>query len=260
MLHQITNSAGNYNYNAYIYKNTFYPQHFHGNFELIYAFEGRTEITVGGIRNKLLSGELILIPPYSVHSIEVKNGKTWVGVFSEDFIPSYSAKYGVTEFSKFKCDPYIEEILVKFLFTETVPEHFLHISCLYMACGECAKNAEMLGKGENSEFVREAVMYISENIERDISLKELAAAMNYEYHYFSMLFHRAFAMNYRSFVNNCRFGKACTLLEDGKNSIAQVSEKCGFGSIRSFNRIFKALGGCTPNEYRQAFGWRLRQK
>ena len=46
IFHQPLNSKMNFNYNAYIYRDTNWETHFHGNFELIYVFEGAANITV----------------------------------------------------------------------------------------------------------------------------------------------------------------------------------------------------------------------
>ncbi|MBO5060012.1 MAG: helix-turn-helix transcriptional regulator [Clostridia bacterium] len=95
------------------------------------------------------------------------------------------------------------------------------------------------------------IEYISENLSEDIKLKEMAHTLNYEYHYFSTLFHKCFCINFKSFINIFRFDAACKLLGDGAETITDVCNKCGFGSIRNFNRVFKQLGGITPGEYRK---------
>lgn len=248
--HQISNSLGNYNYNAYLYHNTQFAPHFHGNFELIYVFSGTSEITVNSVEETLADGELILIPPYSVHSLSVGEGKIWVGVFSPDFVCAYSEKYMYVKYSKFKCDPQIEKFLKEQLFFQGCPAHFLQISCLYMVCNECVKHAEIIQGEQYGIFIHDTVSYISENLTRDICLKELAAALNYEYHYFSSLFHQSFGIHFKSFVNYYRFDKACSLLSNKENSITDIAQRCGFGSIRNFNRVFKKLSGYTPGEYR----------
>lgn len=248
IFHQISNSLGNYNYNAHIYHNTSCIPHFHGNYELIYVFEGTADISVNGVADVLRQGELILLPPYTVHSLDVVESKVWVGVFSEDFIISYTNKY--VRFPKFRCDAEIEELLKKYLFIKGRPEHFLHISCLYMVCSECIKNVVPHETELNYTFIYEVIDYISENLNSDIALKDIAEHMNYEYHYFSSLFHQYFCMNFKSFINLFRFEKACTLLAKKENGITYVAEICGFGSIRNFNRVFKKLSGYTPKEYK----------
>ena len=141
-------------------------------------------------------------------------------------------------------------MLKKSLFLEDKPEHFLHISCLYMVCNECVKNAVPQDTKQNDSFIYDVVNFISKNMSHDITLKDIAAVMNYEPHYFSSLFHEHFCMNFKNFVNLFRFERACMLLADKENSVTHVAEACGFGSIRNFNRVFKNLSGYTPKEFK----------
>ena len=251
VFHQVENSLGNYNYNAYIYDTVKWNEHFHGCYELVYVFDGQTKVTVNGVSEILLAGELLLIPPYTVHSLDIKNAKTWVGVFSEDHIISYTKKYKYKRSLKFTLSNDIEKILKDQLFFEGTPDRFMRISCLYMICNECIKNASPYKNDQNYEFISGVVTYIHDNLENNISLIELATSMNYEQHYFSSLFHQYFSMNFKNFVNFFRFKKACALLSEGKYTITYIAECCGFGSIRNFNRVFKKFGGCTPQEYKK---------
>lgn len=250
--HQISNSLGNYNYNANIYNNAIFSHHFHANYELIYVSSGSADITVNNLQETLFPGEMLLIPPYTVHSLLISGSKTWVGVFSDDFIPAYSEKYMYTKHSKFRCSAEVEKFLNNNLFFQGCPERYMHISCLYMACNECIKNAETIQGNEYSDFISDTIKFISKNINNDIRMEDLAASMNYEYHYFSSLFNQLFATNFKSFINYYRFNMACSMISDKKNSITYISEYCGFGSIRNFNRVFKKLSGYTPSEFRKS--------
>ena len=249
--HQISNSLGNYNYNAYIYKTALWPPHFHGNYELIYVFSGTAEVSVNGVSDTLHPGELLFIPPHSVHSLTVDEGETWVGVFSEDFISAYAQNNKYARYSKFRCSEDVEDTLKKFLFFEGTPERYLCISCLYMVCSECLKNAVCHTSEQNSNFVYSVVTYIYANLNTDITMKGIADSLNYEYHYFSALFNKYFSIHFKGFINMFRFEKACSLLSDSANTVTYVAECCGFGSIRNFNRVFKKFCGCTPMEYRK---------
>lgn len=252
IVHQVTNSWGNYNYNAFIYKETYWESHFHKNYELIYAYKGETEVILNGVSHILLQGELILISPFSIHSLKGKpNSKVWVSVFSDDYISAFAEKNKHKSYIKFRCDGNIEKILKENLFQSNQPEKYLLISFLYMVCSQCDKNTEYDITTQNNKFIYQVIEYISENIDTNITLKELAQELNYEYHYFSALFNENFYMNFKSFINIFRIETAIKLLSDEAYTITEICEKCGFGSIRNFNRVFKQLSGDTPNNYRK---------
>lgn len=252
ILHQIGNSHSNYHYNAYIYRDCYWEPHFHRSFELIYVMDGMAKISVNGIQETLHKGELILLCPYTVHSLSVENSRVWVGVFSEDFISAYAVKHKQSQYTKFKCDSKIEESLCEHLFIQGTPDRFLCISCLYLVCHFCCKNGQLYNSSQNNMFLSDVISYVSQNISKDLSMRDIATATNYEYHYFSTLFNQTFSLNFKTFVNLLRIENASSMLMDCENSITYVSEACGFGSTRNFNRVFKAICGCTPQEYRKA--------
>lgn len=249
MFHQVSNSYGNFNYNARIYKNATWEEHFHSNYELILTLSGVTEVTVLGRAETLSEGELILIPPYAVHSLVTRNARTWVGVFSEDFIPIFDTRNRYAYFSSFRASPDVMDILYDRLFIADEPERYALASYLYLILNECEKHAVRTGLKDTS-ILRLVPEYVSEHLAEDITLAKVAMHLGYEYHYFSSLFHECFAVNFKRFLNILRFNNACKLLSDNSLTVSEVADSSGFGSLRNFNRIFKELSGISPSEFR----------
>lgn len=52
------------------------------------------------------------------------------------------------------------------------------------------------------------------------------------------------------YITNVRLGKARELIITGA-SVEKISEECGFGSQRTFLRVFKAYEGVTPSQYKE---------
>lgn len=57
-------------------------------------------------------------------------------------------------------------------------------------------------------------------------------------------------MNFKEFINMCRFEAACEIISDPTKNLTEIAFQSGFGSVRSFNRIFKKMSGKSPGEYR----------
>lgn len=249
--HQLANSSGNYHYNAYIYTSVAYPPHFHSSYELIYVIYGSFTFSLDGTLHRLKKGELYLIPPYRVHSFSSSApNKVWIGVFFEDFIHSFATVNKFKKYGRFNCRSDIDEFLNKELFFQGTPEHYMLISCLYMVCNECIKNATCSASQNHDAFINKTILVISENLSENINMLSVSRQLGYEYHYFSKLFNDCFSTNFKNFINIFQFQKACSLLSDKSNSITDVCAQCGFGSIRNFNRIFKVQSKYTPSEYR----------
>ncbi len=254
MIHQVANSRTKYNYNAFVYEDIEWKTHFHKNFELIYSIKGRHTVYIDGKKHEIEEGELILIPPNMLHSLLIsKHAKAWVGVFSADYVALFAKTDSDKQYSKFKCEAYIEEYLKKALFFEGTPERYIIKSALYAVCSQCLQNAQVVNKMENKDDFNSILNYIAKNYDKPMSMKTIAKALGYEYHYFSSLFHKCFSMNFKEFLNLHRFEKACELMEHSEYGITEIAMASGFQSIRSFNNIFKALSGLTPSEYRRSF-------
>lgn len=252
IIHQFANSYTNYNYNSQICTNNAWDSHFHGNYELLYSIDGSTSVITGGISEILTAGEMLLIPPYTIHSLKVDDrSHTWIGVFSEDFITTFADKNRFLLFSKFRCDEEIENYLKKFLFNLEKPDLYLHKSCLYSVCRECLKNSVILEKKQYIKFTENVIEYVREHLSEEITASDVSAKLGFERHYFSKIFHDYFSINFKEFINIFRFEQACRLLNDKKKDITQIAEECGFGSIRNFNLIFHKFSGITPSQYRR---------
>lgn len=95
--------------------------------------------------------------------------------------------------------------------------------------------------------------YIEDNIEREITIQELANKVFLSKTYFIRRFKILWGMPPMNFVNHMRIDKAKKLLLTKKFNIQQVSEKTGFNSIHYFSRTFKNFEGISPSSYYKYF-------
>ena len=65
-------------------------------------------------------------------------------------------------------------------------------------------------------------------------------------------------MDFASFVNKYRIQFACELPKNSDEDVTQIAMKCGFSTIRNFNRVFKNETGQTPKDYRSTNSSNLR--
>ena len=250
--HQSANSRKNYNYNAYIYTSTTWHSHFHGNYELIYVMDGKISVALNAEEFMIGSGELLLISPYIVHGLVISaNAHAWVGVFSDEYVSAFATAHAQTQFSHFRCDEKLLTQLKEHLFFEGQPDQFLCMALLYSVCDACLKSAVPLQIRSDATLIRRIIDYISENLDNDLALDDLAKHLGYEYHYFSAVFHQCFGIHFKKFLNIFRVEKAYSLLLKDDSDITEIYRACGFSGLRNFNRVFKEISGFTPTEYRR---------
>ena len=78
--------------------------------------------------------------------------------------------------------------------------------------------------------------------------------MNVSEAYFSRYFKESTGISFSAYLNYVRTEKAIALINGGNNyTMTEIADKCGFGTIRNFNRIFKSLTGYSPSSIPRDF-------
>ena len=114
-----------------------------------------------------------------------------------------------------------------------------------------------LGSSTKSRRIAKVCEYIDQNLDKDLSLAEVAALVNMSESAFSHFFKKRTGLSYINYVNNQRIAKACTLLSDTTLSASEICYDCGFNNKSNFIRIFRKKKNMTPIEYRKYIGQML---
>lgn len=92
--------------------------------------------------------------------------------------------------------------------------------------------------------------YIEQHYMEELSMRNVAQAMNYSDAYFCKLFKQCFHVNFSTYLNKYRICKAKTLMDDPRASVKDIGIACGYPDPNYFSRVFKRVTGYTPTEYR----------
>ena len=95
--------------------------------------------------------------------------------------------------------------------------------------------------------------YVVQNIEKRITLPEVAQYINMSDSYFSHLFKKEIGMNFVDYVNMLKIEHAKTLLRQTNLMVYEIAEQVGFDNANYFNILFKRIAGCTPGSYRENY-------
>ena len=108
-----------------------------------------------------------------------------------------------------------------------------------------------LGASSKSRRIARVCEHIDKNLDKELSLSEVAELVNMSDSAFSHFFKKRTGMSYINYVNNQRIAKACTLLAETTLSASEICYDCGFNHKSNFIRIFRKKKGMTPIEYRK---------
>jgi AraC family transcriptional regulator len=98
--------------------------------------------------------------------------------------------------------------------------------------------------------------YIEDNLDRTISLEDLASIVNVSRFHFSRLFKRCTGSTAISFVEQCRIRRAQRLIAETDLPLAQIALTVGFVDQSHFTRRFHRHVGCTPAVFAREQGRR----
>ena len=112
---------------------------------------------------------------------------------------------------------------------------------------------QILVQQQNSEppAIVRAKQYIAEHQGEELSLGEVAKAVDTSTFYFCKLFKKATGLNFTDYVSRVRVEKAKNLLLNPNARVSEVAYEVGFQSLTHFNRVFRKIVGESPTEYRR---------
>lgn len=255
IFHQPHNSKSSYSYNAFFYTKEIWDFHFHKNLELIYVVKGSVKCLLNNTEYTLKEGDYGLCLPYEVHSyIPQDDTLYWVGVFSEDYVRLFANHIRGKQANGFvfKCPESTNILLQSTLISENVPSIYVLKACLYAICDAFLCEVDFSeNQGNKKTNISLIVQYISENHTKNITLKDIAKLLGYDYNYVSRFFHSTFNMSFTNFLNIYRLETAIKLLEETNKKITDIALESGFQSVRSFNNSFRLKFGISPSEYKR---------
>jgi two-component system response regulator YesN len=99
------------------------------------------------------------------------------------------------------------------------------------------------------QVVANAQDYIRRNLDKRLSLHEVAAVFNLSPNYLSQLFAKYSGEGFVEFITAERIRTAKKMLAEGAGPIYEIAEKLGYESAFYFSKVFKKAEGVSPREF-----------
>lgn len=254
MFYEAQNSLTQKHCKAQLDTDLTFASHLHSNFEFITVIEGEIQVTVDDTKYTLKAGEALLIFPNQVHSLySEKHNQSFICIFSPQLVQAYSKVFltklplsNIFTPSEF----YIQKLIE---LSEINTDTLVLKGVLYCICGEfdsCAEYRE-INVNDNS-LLHKIFHFVETNYDKDCSLSALADNTAYHQVYLSRYFQQCIGMSFTEYVNRYRINEACYIFKNSSKTVLETAYDCGFCSLRSFNRNFKAVMGITPSEFRKS--------
>lgn len=226
--------------------------HWHIESELIFAEKGSAEVMAENTVYALSAGGCVFIRSGAVHYIKAETGSV-VSVMKIDSELISSAVGAQTPVCPLLESRYpTAEVFEKIRQEISAEEKYCEVVCAGLVTAMIAEifrgeKTEALNSNSESTAYKELLRLIGERC-ADITFEEAAEFMCFSKPYFSKYFRRMSGMTFSEYLNIVRVSEAVKLLSHGDLSAGETALAAGFGTIRSFNRIFKRYTGFTPRE------------
>lgn len=248
--------------------------HYHTEYELYYLFQGERNYFVKDSVHPMQPGDVMLIDSNALHKTSQRgepNHERIVLYFSPSFFAGFSQEERNVLLAPF-IHPYpllklnlqeklrAETLLVSLL-NETMeqpPGYSVHIRNmaveLLLFCARHIQKREAPPEDEPSPVQRKVtdiVRHINLHYGDALQLEAMAKQFYLSKSHLSRIFKKVTGFGFSEYVNITRVKEAERLLRDTGLGITPISEQCGFESLTHFGKVFKALTGMSPREYRK---------
>ncbi|MBN1553218.1 MAG: AraC family transcriptional regulator [Phycisphaerae bacterium] len=105
--------------------------------------------------------------------------------------------------------------------------------------------------GEHIPALETAAEFLRDRCHRpDVSIEQAAETAGMSDSYFRRLFFEYFGCSPRTYLQRMRIEHAKRLMTASTETLSRIARQCGFATVHSFSRAFKAVEGVTPTDYR----------
>ncbi len=251
-----------------------YELHDHSAVEILLTLEGSVTYKVDDIVYQVRKGEVLIIPPDMQHSLSMgEESSRYLFLFEPEGIlsmrdvktltPYFHRPFHLRDGSE--AHVRIRELLLKLKDVYEKRELMWNTVCysyllrVYAILGQRYLNGVRNripdgGRIVESEVITASMTYINNHYKQDLSLEDVAAFAGFSRYYFSRSFKKQTGYSFKDYLCEKRLQVAADLLIRTDKSMKDVAAESGFGSVATFNRVFREKKGCTPTQFRAIYG------
>ena len=251
-----------------------YETHDHSAVEILLTLEGMVTYTIEDKMYQVRKGEILIVPPDTLHSLTMGEGSSrYLFLFESDAIMTMR---DIKSMAMYFHKPFhlrdgsdahvrIRELLLRAREAYEKREMMWNTMCyscilrIYATLGQRYLSGIKPRTGDNmrnmdSEVINAVMTYINNHYREELSLEDVAKFAGFSRYYFSRSFKRQTGYSFKDYLCQKRLQVAMDLLIRTNRSMRDVAIESGFGSVATFNRVFREKKGCTPTQYRAIYG------
>jgi len=98
-------------------------------------------------------------------------------------------------------------------------------------------------------YVKKSISYLHQNYDRDIQVKDIAAAVSLHPGYLHRIFKAQTGQSIMKHYRKLKIDQAKQMIREQRHNFTEISELLHYSSVHTFSRHFKLFTGMSPSEY-----------
>lgn len=113
-----------------------------------------------------------------------------------------------------------------------------------------ATRRELRNQSQKGFYVQEAITYIAQNYQRDITVEMIADACSLNRTYFGRMFKQVMGHTPQEYLTRFRLSRAVELMRSTDYPISRIAQLVGYSNPLHFTKVFKKVYGLSPRAWR----------
>lgn len=252
--------------------------HWHEEIEILFIEKGSAEFKVDLDSHILKEGDILIINPYSLHSMHpindiyccwnvmlfnlgMLNSATIDGCLIKYFAPILNNEHQLPLIIDNSSNGYSEiAVCIKEIFKNFNSKNIAFelklkslLFCMFSLLYEnnlVIKKKAALFSNKATEKIRIILNYIHLNYMNQLAISDIAHTCSLSEYYFMKFFKKNLGITCTEYINLYRLHIAAELLNTTDKSITEISFETGFNNVSYFNKLFKEKFKVTPKAFR----------
>ena len=231
----------------------------------IYAVKGKGWYEIDGRRYEVSPDTYFILPPGHPHAYAADDSEPWTiywihfkGSLAAEYISSDPSPVGIHGSLNTPAGsiPAIFDEIMNTLDSGYCRENLLYSTSLlhhllgYLRYMRQFRETADPRSAQHGDIVALAVKFMTENIDRRLTLSDISTHLGYSPSHLSAVFSRSTGQSPIAYFMQLKIKRACSLLDFTNLRINQICHMIGIDDPYYFSRMFTRIMGQSPREYR----------
>ena len=235
-------------------------KHQHSFYEFIYISKGEVEVSINSEKYLLKGKDTIIIPPRTIHSFFIKKDNTKL-LYIGFRLTTENSIYQENEFKDYFLIDTLKDKNVVYKMAENLVntklsdktvdyywqyQIFEGLKPIVEYLSKDTKYDILSGNSTKSIICRKVIKYLDMNINRFVSVEEIADNLYLSAHYLGVVFSNTTKTTIKEYQMSLKMEKANSLIRNSNCNLNEIADELGFSSLQYFSKCFKNYYGFTP--------------